>query len=166
MKKILLATAITASLLVSGCASIVSDSSYPVSLQSTPVGATFSVTNKSGVVIHNGRTPATVTLKSGAGFFSGATYKIELKKDGHEPKIITVDSQLDGWYIGNILLGGIIGMLIVDPATGAMWKLPDSASAELSQKITGKVLEQGQLQVVSIDQVPSSIKSVLQKLKI
>lgn len=30
---------------------------------------------------------------------------------------------MNGWYIGNLLFGGIIGLLIVDPATGAMWTL-------------------------------------------
>ena len=163
MKKIALASVVS-SMLLSGCASIVSDSSYPVSLQSTPDSASFTVANTDGVVVHSGTTPATVTLKSGAGFFSGATYKITLQKAGHEPTVITVDSTLDGWYFGNILLGGLIGMLIVDPATGAMWKLPEAASAQLSQKISSKVLEPGQLQVVSIDQVPPQMQASLEKL--
>ena len=38
-------------------------------------------------------------------------------------KIYPIDTELDAWYFGNILLGGVIGMLIVDPATGAMYKL-------------------------------------------
>jgi hypothetical protein len=32
-------------------------------------------------------------------------------------------STIDGWYWGNLLIGGIIGMVFVDPLTGAMWKL-------------------------------------------
>ena len=32
---------------------------------------------------------------------------------------------MNGWYIGNILFGGLIGFLIVDPLTGAM--LPPTA---------------------------------------
>ncbi len=164
MKKLLLATTVASSLVISGCASIVSDSSYPVALQSTPAGAAFTVTSKNGTVVHSGTTPATVTLKSGAGFFSAATYKITMKKAGHEPQVITVDATLDGWYIGNILLGGLIGMLIVDPATGAMWKLPEAASADLSQKISGQGLEKGQLQVVSLDQVPQEMRTNLQQL--
>ena len=30
-----------------------------------------------------------------------------------------------GFAFGNILFGGIIGMVIVAPLTGAMWKLPE-----------------------------------------
>ena len=40
---------------------------------------------------------------------------------------------MDGWYIGNILFGGLIGMLIVDPATGAMYNLPDRVDINLDQ---------------------------------
>lgn len=42
---------------------------------------------------------------------------------GYEEKVVPVIFELDGWYFGNILLGGVIGMLIVEPATGAMWKI-------------------------------------------
>lgn len=39
---------------------------------------------------------------------------------------------MDGWYMGNLLFGGFIGFLIVDPATGAMWKLDDNVYGNLS----------------------------------
>jgi hypothetical protein len=44
-------------------------------------------------------------------------------KNGYDTKTVPVEFKLDGWYFGNILLGGLIGMLIIDPATGAMYKL-------------------------------------------
>ncbi|WP_281645838.1 hypothetical protein [Parendozoicomonas sp. Alg238-R29] len=163
MKKLFLASAIASTLFITGCASIVSESNYPVSLKSTPSNATFSVTADNGVVVHSGQTPATVFLNSGSGFFSGAKYTITFEKPGHEPTVITVDSQIDGWYWGNLLIGGIIGMLIVDPVTGAMWKLPESASAQLNQNIAGNT-DNPQLQVVTIDQVPESMKGQLLKL--
>ena len=34
-----------------------------------------------------------------------------------------VSSSLNGWYWGNILVGGLIGMLIVDPISGAMYEI-------------------------------------------
>jgi hypothetical protein len=52
-------------------ASIVSHSSWPVAIKSTPDQADFTITNKKGEKIHIGTTPATVTLTSGAGYFSG-----------------------------------------------------------------------------------------------
>jgi hypothetical protein len=38
---------------------------------------------------------------------------------------------MSGWYIGNILVGGLIGMLAVDPVTGGMYVFPDQVSAAL-----------------------------------
>jgi hypothetical protein len=35
-----------------------------------------------------------------------------------------INARIDGWYFANLFLGGWIGMLLVDPLTGAMWKIP------------------------------------------
>ncbi|KGQ53534.1 hypothetical protein IO44_11000, partial [Gallibacterium anatis str. Avicor] len=45
---------------------------------------------------------------------------------------VNVTPKIDGWYIGNILFGGIVGLLIVDPITGAMYKLPPEVTGTLS----------------------------------
>ena len=36
---------------------------------------------------------------------------------------LKIDGAINGWYFGNIIFGGLIGMLAVDPATGAMYTL-------------------------------------------
>ncbi|MFN3581727.1 MAG: hypothetical protein ACK4VV_14795 [Pseudomonas sp.] len=118
---------------MTGCASIISDSQYPVAMTSNPSGASFEIRNEQGSVIHRGTTPGTVTLKAGDGYFSGANYTIVFKKDGYADQINTLSPTVDGWYVANILFGGLIGLLIVDPATGAMYKLPESSSAVLSE---------------------------------
>ncbi|MCQ4288746.1 hypothetical protein NA647_15050 [Pseudomonas stutzeri] len=129
MKKLLLAAATIA---LTGCSSIVSESNYPVSVQSSPAGASYEITNETGMVVSSGVTPGQVTLKAGAGYFDGELYRITYKKDGYEDQISMLDSELDNWYWGNIIFGGLIGMLIVDPATGAMYKLPSSAHGTLA----------------------------------
>ena len=50
-------------------------------------------------------------------------YIVTIKMDGYDDKIVPISCELNGWYWGNILLGGLIGMLVVDPSTGAMFKL-------------------------------------------
>lgn len=107
--------------LSTGCASIVSKSDWPVAIVSSEPGAEFEVKNEHGVAIAHGKTPTTITLTSKDGFFAGADYTVEC--GGNRTPLHT---SLNGWYFGNILFGGLIGMLIVDPATGAMWKLPES----------------------------------------
>ncbi|WP_336333220.1 hypothetical protein [Pseudomonas putida] len=134
-RKVFGAAAVAAMVGIQGCASIVGESRYPVAVSSAPPGATFEITDKNGTVVHTGNTPSTVTLKSGKGYFSGQTYKLHFKKDGYPDKTIELDSSLSGWYWGNILLGGLIGMLIVDPLTGAMYKLPEFASADMGKPV-------------------------------
>ncbi len=120
---------------INGCASIVGESRYPVAVSSAPSGASFEITDKNGTIVHSGNTPSTVTLKSGKGYFTGQTYRLRFKKEGYPDKTIELDSSLSGWYWGNILIGGLVGMLIVDPLTGAMYKLPDVASADMGQPL-------------------------------
>lgn len=52
---------------------------------------------------------------------------------GHANAEVKPDSSLSGWYFGNMILGGLIGMLIVDPLTGAMYNLtPEKIEQPLS----------------------------------
>lgn len=139
-------------LVLQGCASILGDSRYPVSVSSAPPGASFEIADKNGQIVHSGHTPSTVTLKSGKGYFSGQTYTLRFKKDGYPDRSVTLDSSVSGWYWGNIVFGGLIGMLIVDPATGAMYKLPDFVSADMGVPIA----ERGGLSVGMIDSLTAS----------
>ena len=59
-------------------------------------------------------------------------YTLNATAVGHEPAQATVDTRMNGWYFGNILFGGLIGLFIVDPATGAMWRLPKTAHIDLA----------------------------------
>ncbi|WP_145152988.1 hypothetical protein [Pseudomonas oryzihabitans] len=141
-------------LTLSGCASIVGNSQYPVAVKSTPAGASFTIKNRSGEVVHTGTTPGTVTLKSGSGYFKGEAYTVTFHKDGYADTTTQLSSSMSGWYWGNILFGGLIGMLIVDPLTGAMYKLPDSSNGDLGAPVMAKNTGQD-LTMLTIDQVPA-----------
>ena len=119
-------------LITTGCASIVSKSQYPVTINSNPSGAAFTVKDEGGTAIHNGTTPETMTLSASKGFFRPASYSFEFNKDGDGPDTVSMSAGLDGWYIGNLVFGGLIGFLIVDPATGAMWRLDDHVYGNVS----------------------------------
>jgi uncharacterized protein YceK len=126
---------ITLLLLLSGCASIVSDSQYPVSINSNPPGAQVSVLDEAGAVVFTGKTPTIVTLKSGTSYFNGADYQIIAKSADGQERRESLSSSVDGWYVGNLGFGGLIGFLIVDPLTGAMYKLPDSKTIHFSSPV-------------------------------
>tara|TARA_X000000368_G_C23020026_1_gene707507 strand:+ start:583 stop:1002 length:420 start_codon:yes stop_codon:yes gene_type:complete len=128
-----------------------SKSQYPVSITSYPPGASIVIEDKSGNEIMKSTTPTMVTLNAGNGYFSGASYTILFSKEGYETQIRTLTPSLDGWYIGNILVGGLIGMLIVDPVTGAMYKLDEKVNANLTS--ASETSMEG-LQIIDIAQIP------------
>jgi len=140
--------------LFSSCASIVSKSSYPISINSTPSGAKIVITDKKGIEVYTGTTPATVKLEAGSGFFQKARYQVRFTKEGYDTKTVPVIFKLDGWYFGNLLIGGVIGMLIVDPATGAMYKLDTDFLNETLSKSTASIHKK-ELKIYNINEIPA-----------
>lgn len=120
-------------LFLTSCASIVSDSDYIVKIKSEPKGANFTISDKNNIEIESGQTPADVILKSGDGYFTKAEYQISYSKDGYNSEYTRIKAKIDPWYFGNIIFGGIIGLFIIDPVTGAMYELPDSVNTELNR---------------------------------
>lgn len=132
MKKLALSIAM---LTASGCATIFEGPSKAVTIDSTPAGAEFTIADRSGKVLHRGTTPQQLTLKNGAGMFVPARYTITMTKAGYDETVAELTPNVAGWYFGNILLGGAIGMLLVDPITGAMYKLPDQTVVPLRKPV-------------------------------
>lgn len=135
------AVAVAVTLCCTGCASIVSKSTWPVTIQSNPPGAKCLVAKASGKQLHTGETPMTVMLESGDGFFQWANYKVTCDKPGYQQAVVKAESHLNGWYFGNIVFGltGLIGFLIVDPATGAMYRMDDTQIIDLQTMQTAAV---------------------------
>jgi len=150
--------------MIYSCASIVSKSSWPLVVNSTPSGAEITVTNRGGFDVFKGTTPAALTLSSSAGFFRKESYKIKFQMGGFDTKVIPVECTLNGWYLGNILIGGLIGMLIVDPATGAMYKLDSSMISETLSKTSVTTQVAPKLNVYSINDLPENYKGHLVKI--
>jgi len=138
MEKMAVSLGLVVLMMCSGCASIVSKSQYPVYMKSDPTGAKVTVKNELGTQVHKCTTPSTVTLSAKSGFFSSANYSFEFEKEGYYPGVSSLSGQMDSWYIGNILFGGLIGFLLVDPATGAMWRLDDTVYGNLSPDPTDR----------------------------
>ncbi|HCA7379988.1 TPA: hypothetical protein MX316_006554, partial [Pseudomonas aeruginosa] len=82
-------------------------------------------------------------------------------KPGHADTVVNLKSGVSGWYWGNILIGGLIGMLIVDPATGAMYSLPDEVSGQLQQQ-AADAGSKSNLTISSIDQLtPAQVEQLV-----
>ena len=81
-------------------------------------------------------------------------YKITFVRDGYARKTVYISAQLNGWYIGNILLGGLIGMLVVDPASGAMYMI---AKEDRTIDVTLQPSDLQALQVYDINNLPDGV---------
>ncbi len=152
--------AIASVLIMTSCASIVSSSSWPISINSSPSEAKISIKDKKGIEIYSGNTPATLKLKSGAGFFSKARYQVTFEKTGYDKKVVPVEFKLNGWYFGNIIFGGPLGLLIIDPATGAMFKLETEFLNETLTKSVANI-DTKELKLLDINTIPMEWKNHL-----
>ncbi len=147
-------------ILAAGCASIVSNSQYPVIINSQPNPVDITIVDRSGRTVHTGQTPTTVTLVAGAGYFKGQNYTVTFKKDGYAAHTAQIGRGVDGWYIaGNLFFGGPIGWFIVDPLTGAMWKLDEEVSATLTRQTSSLPRENIDIHIVVLDDVPQPLRS-------
>lgn len=106
-------------LILPSCSTIVSKSDYPVTFTSSKPTSMKVVNEKSGQVVLQAQTPTTATLSASSGFFQPAKYSVMT-----EGSTQSLSASMDPWYAGNIVFGGFLGLLVVDPATGNMWKLP------------------------------------------
>lgn len=117
---------------LSGCATIVSDKKYPATFNSSPSGATVTITNENDRKVQRDTTPFTTTLSASDGYFDSMDYTVRFEIPCYEPVEIQLDTSLDPWYWGNLGFGGLIGFLIVDPASGSMWEIDPSYSVALT----------------------------------
>jgi len=124
--------------LFSGCATIIKGSGpQGVHFKSEPADAKLTVIDlRNGNVMANVKTPQVVLLPKSAGYFKYAKYNATFEKEGYDKKDVNLESDVTPWYIaGNIVFGGLIGWLIVDPASGGMWNFnPEQVSVLLTPK--------------------------------
>lgn len=117
--------------LLNGCATIISGGTDQVAFSSIPEKVAFNIKDEQGKSVHQGTTPAAVVLNRGNGVFNGQSYRIDFSAPGYQSKTETLDASINGWYFGNLIFGGLLGLLIIDPATGAMWDLPETMGVNL-----------------------------------
>ena len=105
-----------------GCASIVSGKSQDVSIRSNPPGAAVEIDGMS-----MGKTPFTTELRR------KKRHQIKVIKEGYLEESRVTKKGFNWWFAGNVLIGGIIG-IIIDFATGAVYNVdPDEINVSLVQ---------------------------------
>jgi hypothetical protein len=100
-------------LLSGGCATLTKGTSQPVTVQTEPEGATCTLTRDGSTVAVVNPTPGTVTVGK-----SHTELAVRCAKSGYLDAVGTIGSKFQAMTFGNILFGGLIGV-VVDAASGA-----------------------------------------------
>ena len=107
--------------LFAGCATIINGTSQKIGISSEPTGVLVTVDSQP-----RGNTPVFVELTR------KDTHIIRVEKDGYRPHETCLTRHASGWVWGNIVFGGVIG-LVVDACTGGLYKLdPNQVTANLA----------------------------------
>ena len=114
---------------LAGCATLTTGPTQKVPVTSNPSGATARV--DAGVM--TGTTPAEFLLER------KSEHVIEISKRGYRTAKIMLKRTMCGSTVGNLLLGGIIGVA-VDAGTGSIYKLvPEKVHADLQSTGASRV---------------------------
>ncbi len=121
MKNLLIGMITCVLSIVSGCATITTgtDQSVTVITEKKVNGAKCELNDSNGGKWFISDTPGTVNVRKGYGPMS-----IECNKEGYVTTVLSVDEVFAGATLGNILLGGGIGIFI-DAMSGSAQKYPD-----------------------------------------
>lgn len=134
-------------LLQVSCATIINGSKQNVIFVSEPRSARIKVDGE-----YIGITPFKANLPR------SANHKVSIELEGYQPYEITLKHQLNGWIFGNLIIGGLAG-IIVDAATGSMYTLkPNDIYTELTPKAVTQAMS-NQIQIsVTLQPQPDWIK--------
>jgi len=145
---------------VTGCATIVHSGPRAIPIASSPPGAKVSIYDRSNQLVMTNTTPFVAKLPVKFGYFKSQNYRLDFELPGHAPMSANIESSVSGWYFGNLLFGGIIGMLIVDPLTGAMYNLkPEKIEQSLTQSQANAIRSGNGILVVLASQVTDGERS-------
>jgi hypothetical protein len=166
LRKMTLATVLAVCTALSGgCATIVHNGPRAIPIASSPPGAKVSIYDRTNKLVMTNTTPFVAQLPVKFGYFKAPTYRLEFEMAGHAPAVVNLDSSVSGWYFGNLAFGGLIGMLIVDPITGAMYNLKPEKIDQPMTPSQAQVVTQGKgLLVILVSQATEQERANMVRL--
>lgn len=111
---------------LSGCATIIEGTDQPIGLITTPPGATCNLTREGKVIAQISPTPGQIVIEK-----TKHDILIECNKEGYQRAQVIAKSTFSGTTFGNILAGGIIGV-VVDASSGANNEYPESITIQMT----------------------------------
>ncbi len=111
---------VSVALILAGCATIFKGSSQEVKINSTPSQAKVVVKTTLGMTVWEGSTPASVRLSK------KNEYMVTISMDGYKEQTVNIiHDGIEGWFWGNLICGGVIG-IVVDLVDGAIHRMGPS----------------------------------------
>ena len=108
------------------CATITTSPSQNLTVLTEPAGARCEIERNGAPLAVVNPTPGTVRIGK-----SNRETTITCTRDGHLPAQTALSPEFQPMFLGNILLGGVVG-IVVDVSTGAISKYPDSIQIALT----------------------------------
>jgi hypothetical protein len=105
---------VTLESLISGCATVTQGSSQSLLINTDPAGAKCEVLREGTQIGEVDPTPGSIEIRK-----SNKDLQLRCRKQGFREAAGTLPSSFDAWTLGNILIGGIIGV-VVDAGSGAI----------------------------------------------
>ena len=156
---------LSACVALSGCATIVHGGPRAIAVASTPPGAKVSIYDRSDALVMTNTTPFVANLTTKFGYFKAQEYRLVFELPGHSTTEVKLSSSVSGWYFGNLLFGGLIGMIIVDPLTGAMYNLsPEKIEQPLSASQAEVIRDRKGFLVVLASQITEHERAEMTRL--
>lgn len=122
-KLVLAATLIS----LGGCATVMKGTTQKISVNTNPQGAACDVSREGAKLSSLPQTPATVEVSRDKNALSFSCTKAP---EHAEATAYTVESKFNGATLGNILLGGVVGV-VVDASTGSNYSYPENVTIDL-----------------------------------
>jgi uncharacterized protein YceK len=113
MKKIKLLIVLLLTLVLSSCATIMTGTSSPLSINSNVRDSKIYVDG-----VYSGNAPIMVNLKT------KRDHVIKIEAEGYEPYMTVIKNKASGWVWGNLFFGGVVG-LVIDFASGGLYVLEE-----------------------------------------
>ncbi len=138
--------------MVSGCASIIHGSRQDIRVVSNPSGAVVRVNLNNTATT----TPGVLNLNR-----KEIAYVLTFEKQGYKPVEVSLRRTIDGWLFGNIIFGGLIG-IVIDFSSGSAYKLtPSEVETVLGEKTASlkNPAKDNLLVFVDLEQLPETVRT-------
>lgn len=101
-------------LVSTGCASILSGGPSWLGVETKPENIKIRLVGLQNGETINNTTPCRIELNR------NSDYKLTIETPNYQSEEVIIRRHIQGWFFGNILLGGIVGM-VIDAASSNMW---------------------------------------------